>query len=82
MPSASKFTCNIVREELETYRKSTDKLREICESKILTFGDVKVVKLDAYDDEFAFITGAMSEKDFAQAADKVSGVINRIRMGR
>lgn len=46
------------------------------------FGDVKVVKLDAYDDEFAFITGAMSEKDFAQAADKVSGVINRIRMGR
>jgi len=40
---ASKFTCNIVREELETYNKNTDNLREICESETLTFDDVKVV---------------------------------------
>ena len=40
---ASKFTCNIVKQELSSYKKSIDKLREIKENKILNFGDIKVV---------------------------------------
>jgi len=40
---ASKFTCNIVKQELVSYKKKTDNLVEIKENKVLNFGKVKVV---------------------------------------
>ena len=40
---ASKFTCNIVKQELNTYKKNTDNLIEIKENRALEFGEVKVV---------------------------------------
>lgn len=40
---ASKFTCNIVKQELVTYKKKTNNLIEIKENKTLEFGNVKVV---------------------------------------
>lgn len=40
---ASKFTCNIVKQELITYKKSVENLIEIKENKSLEFGNVKVV---------------------------------------
>ena len=39
----SKFTCNIVKQELISYKKKTDNLIEIRENKGLEFGNVKVV---------------------------------------
>ena len=39
----SKFTCNIVKQELIAYKKKTDNLIEIRENKGIEFGDVKVV---------------------------------------
>ena len=39
----SKFTCNIVKQELIAYKKKTDNLIEIRENKGLEFGNVKVV---------------------------------------
>lgn len=40
---ASKFTCNIVKQELITYKKKVDNLVEIRENKALEFGNVKIV---------------------------------------
>ena len=40
---ASKFTCNIVKQELITYKKKTNNLVEVKENKALEFGYVKVV---------------------------------------
>ena len=40
---ASKFTCNIVKQELNAYKKKTDNLVEIRENKAMEFGNVKVV---------------------------------------
>ena len=40
---ASKFTCNVVKQELITYKKKIDNLIEIRENKALEFGSVKVV---------------------------------------
>jgi len=39
----SKFTCNIVKQELIAYKKKTDNLIEIRENRGIEFGDVKVV---------------------------------------
>ena len=39
----SKFTCNIVKQELIAYRKKTDNLIEIRENRGIEFGNVKVV---------------------------------------
>ena len=40
---ASKFTCNIVKEELLNYKKNADCLVEIKENRALEFGQVKIV---------------------------------------
>jgi len=40
---ASKFTCNIVKQELLTYKKNINNLIEIKENKTLDFGSVKIV---------------------------------------
>ena len=45
------------------------------------FGDVKVVKLYDEVEEFAVITKSMSEAEFEAAAEKISGMITRIRIG-
>ncbi|SEQ02703.1 homoserine dehydrogenase [Lachnospiraceae bacterium RM5] len=45
-----------------------------------SFGDVEIVKVDEFNDEFGFITSVMSEKEFNEKVSKVSGVITRIRM--
>ena len=40
---ASKFTCNIVKQELVSYKKKTDNLIEIKENKAIEFKNIKVV---------------------------------------
>lgn len=40
---ASKFTCNIVKQELITYKKKTDNLIEIKENRTLEFDNVKIM---------------------------------------
>ena len=40
---ASKFTCNIVKQELISYKKKTDNLVEIRENKAMEFDNVKIV---------------------------------------
>ena len=42
---ASKFTCNIVKQELISYKKKTDNLIEIKENKAIEFGDIKIVPI-------------------------------------
>lgn len=52
-----------------------------CMSDITTlFGNVELVTIDEKDDEFAFVTEKMSEKDFAAKYEKLSGVLGRIRI--
>ena len=40
---ASKFTCNVVKQELITYKKNLENLVEIRENKTIDFGGVKIV---------------------------------------
>ena len=44
------------------------------------FGDVQTVKVEGLDDEFAFITDVISEKEYDGLSEKVEGIITRIRM--
>ena len=44
------------------------------------FGDVQTVKVEGLDDEFAFITDVISEKEYDELSEKVEGIITRIRM--
>ena len=44
------------------------------------FGDVKVVTIDELKDEFAVITEIISETEYEEAAQKLSGIITRIRV--
>ena len=44
------------------------------------FGDVHVVTLDDTVDEFAVITNVMKESAFNEAASKISGIKQRIRV--
>lgn len=44
------------------------------------FGRVSVIELNEVDGEFAFVTEKMAECKFEEAASKIEGIINRIRM--
>lgn len=44
------------------------------------FGDVKVIQADGLADEFAVVTGEISEKAYEEGAKKIDGIINRIRI--
>ena len=55
----------------------TDKLEQIEN----VFGKVEVIEAEGVKDEFAFITEVMSEQKYEDNADKVQGIITRIRMG-
>lgn len=44
------------------------------------FGDVEVVTVDGKDDEFGFITGKITEGEFAEKAKTIQGMITRIRI--
>jgi len=56
--------------------KSSDRLSEVK----AVFGDVELVQCDDIDNEFAFVTGNLTEKDFAEKLEKLSGVLGRIRI--
>ena len=56
--------------------KSADRMSDIT----TLFGNVELVTIDENDDEFAFVTEKMSEKDFAAKYEKLSGVLGRIRI--
>lgn len=56
--------------------KSADRMSDIT----TLFGNVELVTIDEKDDEFAFVTEKMSEKDFAAKYEKLSGVLGRIRI--
>ena len=44
------------------------------------FGKVSFVEIAEYNDEIAFVTEAMKEKDFKEAAEKCEGILSRIRV--
>ena len=44
------------------------------------FGETELIQLPEFSDEFAFITDEISEKEFEEMIQKVSGVITRIRL--
>ena len=44
------------------------------------FGNGKVVTVDQLPEEYGFITPVMSEKDFAEKASSIDGIISRIRV--
>ena len=44
------------------------------------FGKVSFVEIAEYNDEIAFVTEAMKEKDFKAAAEKCEGILSRIRV--
>ena len=54
----------------------SDKINDVTEA----FGSVKTLKLDDVKGEFAFITSEISEAQYVEAAEKVSGIITRIRI--
>ena len=53
-----------------------DRLTEITN----VFGNVKTVKLDDVQNEFAFVTEVISEEMYEEAASKIDGVLQRIRV--
>ncbi len=46
------------------------------------FGTVMTAELEAVAGEFAFITGVMSEREYAKKAEKLGGILNRIRVDK
>lgn len=56
----------------------SDRLAEVKEA----FGDVEVIMVDGFTDEFGIVTSEISEKEFETGAACLDGIINRIRMER
>lgn len=46
------------------------------------FGTVMATELEAVAGEFAFITEVMSEREYAEKAEKLGGILNRIRVDK
>lgn len=46
------------------------------------FGTVMAAELEAVSGEFAFITEVMSEREYAEKAEKLGGILNRIRVDK
>jgi homoserine dehydrogenase len=44
------------------------------------FGKVELIKVEELSNEFGFITGVLTEADYAAKAEKCQGIINRIRV--
>ncbi len=55
---------------------ASEKLEEVK----AVFGEVEVVTLEGYTDEFAVITKSMSETEFEAASAKINGMLTRIRI--
>lgn len=54
--------------------------QEIKDKVAAEFGDVTVVNCEKVSGEYAFITPAMTEKDFADKAEKFANLVNKIRV--
>lgn len=46
------------------------------------FGKVQVIAVDGLEGEFAVVTGSITEGQYRQGAAKLSGILNRIRIGK
>ena len=64
----------------QTFFVRVDKNKNSLDDVKTLFGNVKVISLDAYSNEFGFITDVMMEKEFKQKAEKLDGMLTRIRM--
>lgn len=69
-----------IDEIMQTFFVRVDKSKASKEEIENVFGKVSFVEIAEYDDEIAFVTEAMKEKEFKTAAEKCEGVLSRIRV--
>ena len=67
-------------EVMQIFFVRVDKSKNSKEDIEKLFGAVSFVNMPEYDDELAFVTEAMKEKEFKAAAEKCEGLISRIRV--
>lgn len=79
--SSEKLELGATDEEVRSFFVRVRGSAEDLSAVTAAFGPVKPVTVDGIDGEFGFVTGEMSEREFAEAASKVA-LINRIRIDR
>ncbi len=67
-------------EVMQIFFVRVDKNKNSKEDVEKLFGNVSFVNMPEYDDEIAFVTEGMMEKDFKLAAEKCEGLLSRIRV--
>ena len=67
-------------EVMQTFFVRVDSSKVSKEDVENVFGKVSYVEGLEYNDEIAFVTEAMKEKEFKAAAEKCEGLISRIRV--
>ena len=67
-------------EVMQIFFVRVDKSKNSKEDVEKVFGNVSFINMPEYDDEIAFVTEAMKEKDFKAAAEKCEGLLSRIRV--
>ena len=67
-------------EVMQIFFVRVDKSKANKEEIEKVFGNVSFVNMPEYDDEIAFVTEAVKEKDFKAAAEKCEGILSRIRV--
>ena len=67
-------------EVMQIFFVRVDKSKTSKEDVEKVFGNVSFVNMPEYDDEIAFVTEAMKEKEFKAAAEKCEGLLSRIRV--
>lgn len=67
-------------EVMQIFFVRVDKSKTSKEDVEKVFGNVSFINMPEYDDEVAFVTEAMKEKDFKAAAEKCEGLLSRIRV--
>lgn len=56
---------------------NAEEMKEELES---SFGPVEIVRADGLDDEFGLVTGIMTEKEYAEKAERFEGILHMIRV--
>lgn len=69
-----------IDEVMQMFFVRVDKNKNSKEDIEKAFGSVSFINMPEFDDEIAFVTEAMKEKEFKAAADKCEGLLSRIRV--
>lgn len=67
-------------EVMQIFFVRVDKSKSSKEDVEKVFGNVSFINMPEYEDEIAFVTEAMKEKDFKVASEKCDGLLSRIRV--